>query len=206
MDIEAAAWPRRAAGLARLPAVHRLALTLAAAALAAGCGAERVEAPDVKTPATAGPRADVAFPKAGLTFSAPRAWRFIPGEAPLVASTSSGLATIAVWRYPRTEPLPRDDAALETAQEALLGAIRTRDPRFEERGTRRVEVDGAPGIEVVGDQRVSGRPRRVRSTHVYAKEAEYVVDAYAPPEQFPAVDRAVFRPLLRSLKIDPPRP
>ncbi len=185
--------------------MHRSALTLVAL-LAAGCGADRAAVPDVERPATGGPRGDVAFPAAGMAFEAPSAWRFSPGKAPLVASTSSGAATIALWRYPRSEPLPREDAALDAAQEALLGAIRTRDPRFAERDVRRVEIDGAPGIEVVGDQHVSGRERRVRSTHVYAKEAEYVVDAYAPPEDFAGVDRAVFRPLLRSLKIDPPRP
>ncbi len=183
----------------------RLAPILALAALAAGCGAERVATPDVTRPVTDGPRAAVAFPAAGLKFDAPRAWRFTEWDAPLVATTSSGTATIAIWRYPRTEPLPRDEPALDAAEEALLGAIRTRDPRFEERGVRRVEIDGAPGIQVVGDQTIAGRPRRVRSTHVYAKEAEYVVDAYAPPEQFAAVDRSVFRPLLRTLKIDPPR-
>ena len=184
----------------------RLAPILVLAALAAGCGAERVATPDVTRPVTGSPPAPVAFPAAGLKFDAPRAWRVTEWDAPLVATTSSGTATIAIWRYPRTEPLPRDEPALDAAQEALLGAIRTRDPRFAERGVRRVEIDGAPGIEVVGDEHVNGRERRVRSTHVYAKEAEYVVDAYAPPGDFTGVDRSVFRPLLRSLKIDPPRP
>jgi hypothetical protein len=45
----------------------------------------------------------------------------------------------------------------------------------------------------------------VRSTHVYAKQAEVVVDAYVAPRDFVNVDREVFRPLVRSLKIDPPR-
>ena len=31
-------------------------------------------------------------------------------------------------------------------------------------------------------------------------------DAYAADQDFAAMDRAVFRPLMRSLKIDPPTP
>ena len=45
----------------------------------------------------------------------------------------------------------------------------------------------------------------MRSTHVYAKGAEFVVDAYAAPRDFATVDRSVFRPLVRSFKIDPPQ-
>jgi hypothetical protein len=45
----------------------------------------------------------------------------------------------------------------------------------------------------------------VRSTHVYAKGAEYVIDAYVAPRDFANVDRVVFRPLVRSVKIDPPQ-
>ena len=44
----------------------------------------------------------------------------------------------------------------------------------------------------------------MRSTHVYAKCRELVVDAYAEPDDFERVDRAAFGPLVRSIKIDPP--
>jgi hypothetical protein len=46
----------------------------------------------------------------------------------------------------------------------------------------------------------------VRSTHVFAKGAEFVVDAYAAPRDFALIDRTIFQPLVKSLKIDPPKP
>ena len=180
-----------------------LFLTLA---LTTGCGAERLSGPEVERPFTQGGTTAAAFPAAGVRLEAPANWVFTRSAAPLVATASSGSATVAVWRYPRSEPLPREPGELDTAREALLGAIRTRDPRFAERETRTTKVDGAPAIQVVGDGRVNGRERRLRSTHVYAKEAEYVIDAYAAPRDFALIDRVVFGPLLRSVKIDPPRP
>jgi hypothetical protein len=46
----------------------------------------------------------------------------------------------------------------------------------------------------------------VRSTHLYAYGAELVVDAYAPPGEFARVDRRVFGPMLRSLRVQRPVP
>jgi hypothetical protein len=176
-----------------------------AALLAAGCGAERREPPDPARPfATAAP-AERAFPSAGVRFEAPADLRFEPGPPPLVASASTGTATVAIWRYPRTEPLPRDDAALDDARKALEGAARTRDGSFDLDRSRRVRIDGAPGVELLGAERVAGRDRRVRSTHLYARGAEVVIDAYAAPQDFAAVDRQLIRPLLRSLQLDRPR-
>jgi hypothetical protein len=43
----------------------------------------------------------------------------------------------------------------------------------------------------------------VRSTHVYVPGAEYVLDEYAPPAMFHAVDHAVFSPIKRSLRLVP---
>jgi hypothetical protein len=44
----------------------------------------------------------------------------------------------------------------------------------------------------------------VRSTHIYAHGAEYVIDAYADADSFRQVDAQVFRPLLRSLHVSSP--
>jgi hypothetical protein len=44
----------------------------------------------------------------------------------------------------------------------------------------------------------------VRSTHIYAHGAEYVVDAYADADSFRAIDAQVFRPLLRTLRVSSP--
>jgi hypothetical protein len=190
-----------------MPAVRRTARIVAVLAAAAlpGCGADRVKPPDASRPyAVAGP-VDRAYPAAGLKFKGPGDWTFDAGQAPLVASTSSGSATIAIWRYPRAEPLPRDDDAFDAAEQALEQAAKTRDARFRLQEAKRVKVDGARGIELLGTERVQGRERRVRSTHVYAKGAEVVVDAYAAPRDFELIDRAIFGPLVASMKIDPPQ-
>ena len=186
---------------------RRTAAACAAALVActsAGCGRERIEPPDTVRPAAPVGSAPEAFPQAGLFLDRPANWPFQPGRAPLVASASSGTATVALWRYPRTEPLPRARDALEAAQGRLEEAVKTRDPSFELDGSKRVEVDGAPGIELRGTETVAGRRRRVRSTHVYAKEAEVVLDAYAPQEEFERLDGEVFEPIVQSLRIDPP--
>jgi hypothetical protein len=186
--------------------VSRPALTAAlAATLVAGCGADRVDVPDVSRPFTVEGPAVRAFPAAGVSFQAPADWRFDVGKDPLVATTSSGSATIAIWRYPRTEPLPRDDIALDQADGALQQAATARDKDLRVQQSRRVKVDGARGIQLVGTEQVAGRERQVRSTHVYAKGAEYVIDTYASPRDFTVIDRTVFQPLVRTFKIDPPR-
>ena len=145
------------------------------------------------------------FPSEGLRIGVPSQWGFARGEAPLVAQATSGTAAIAVWRYPRTEPLPRDDTTLRAAQAELLRAVRQRDQRYREISTRRVEVDGEPALELVGDQRVAGQPRRVRSTHVYAEGAEIVVDQYAAVRDFGRLDDALFRRFVRAVRIGRPR-
>jgi hypothetical protein len=189
----------------RRPAPALLTTTALAALLGAGCGADRVKTPDVSRPFSTGGLAQRAYPAAGVTFQAPADWPFDPGKAPLVASTSSGSATIAVWRYPRTEPLPRGEAALTAAEDALQQAAQARDETFRVQQVRRVRIDGARAIQLVGTERVGSTERQVRSTHVYAKGAEFVIDAYAAPRDFAPFDQAVFQPLLRTVKIDPPR-
>ena len=184
----------------------RPALTAALlATLAAGCGADRLDTPDASRPYTIEGPTERAFPAAGVSFEAPGDWRFDPGKAPLVATTSSGTATIAIWRYPRTEALPRDDIALDQADGALREAAKARDENLRVQQSRKVRVDGARGIQLVGIEQVAGRERQVRSTHVYAKGAEYVIDTYAGLRDFALVDRTVFQPLVRTFKIDPPR-
>lgn len=182
----------------------RRASLIAVLLLAAGCGRERLPVPDVDRAAVTGDTTKQAYPQAGLRFDAPAGWGFARGQAPLVASTSNGSATIAIWRYERTEPLPERDAALQTAERALLDTVRQRDRTYREVSTERTEVGGEPAIELVGEQRVANRPRRVRSTHVFAHGAELVIDQYAAPTEFDRLDAAVFQPLVQSLEIDEP--
>jgi hypothetical protein len=185
--------------------VRRSAPALLAALALAGCGRERLAVPGADSPVTTGPVAQQSFPQAGLRIETPTDWGLGRGPAPLVAEASSGTATIAIWRYPRTEPLPEDDTALDAAGDALLGAVRQRDRTYREVSSRRTEVAGEPAVVLVGDQRVAGQRRRVRSTHVFAHGAEVVIDQYAAPADFAAVDAAVFEPAVRSLRLGPPR-
>jgi len=185
---------------------HRAAtlIGLTAALGLTACGRERLDVPDGVRPAEPNGTVPADFPQAGVRFQAPGGWKLRGGTAPLLATTTSGTATVAVWRYQRTAPLPREEDELDRAEERLVEAVQTRDRTFDVDGTTRVKVDGAPGIQVTGTATIEGERRRVRSTHVYAKGHELVVDAYATPADFDAIDRTAFRPLLRSLKIDPP--
>jgi hypothetical protein len=179
---------------------------LAAATLAAGCGNQQSKPPDPTTPAPVAGRTTVFFDAQGLRFRAPADWRVRPGPAPLVATLQSGTASVAIWRYPRTEPLPRTKAQLGQARGLLLAAAHARDSTFKEAKVAVTRVARHPAIQVRGTETVSGQPRTVRSTHVYAFGAELVVDAFASAAQFPAVDRAVFAPLVRSLRVSAPKP
>ena len=167
----------------------------------AGCGNSRTPPPDVDTPVAPVGTRTVRIAGARLRFDAPGNWRDLPPAPPRLGGIRSGRATVAVWRYERTQPLPRTNAELSRVRELLLGRIKTRDKTFVETSSRVLRADGAPAIEIVGRQTIGGLPVRVRSTHLFYRQAEVVVDAYAPPAQFERVDAGVFRPLLRSLRI-----
>jgi hypothetical protein len=184
--------------------VGRLAAAFTAAlgtAALAGCGNDRPPAPDQLAVRAPGGTARTTFPQFGLTFRRPAAWSFDTGRPPLVATVVSGRAVVAIWRYRRREPLPRSRAELQGARKALVAAARRRDRRLKVISTRSVRVGGAPAIEVLAVQRIAGQRQRVRSTHVFARGAEVVVDAYSPPGSFRSVDALAFRPLVRSLRI-----
>jgi hypothetical protein len=181
------------------------AAVLLSAAVLAGCGNDRQDPPDAATPAAPEGTVDARYPEAGVAFEAPGGWNVERGEDPLVATVQSGRATVAVWRYPRTEPLPRTREDLEAAAESLRAAVQARDGAFEFDYARVVRRPGIRGVEVKGSGRNQGAERAVRSLHVYAEGAEIVVDAYAPPKDFERVDEAVFVPLTRSLRVSAPR-
>jgi hypothetical protein len=146
----------------------------------------------------------VSLPAAGLRLSRPANWRPGASGGPLLATILSGPAVVALWRYERTEKLPADEAALQTARRALIAAARARDRTLRLRSSRTLRVDGQPAVELLATERVGSRRREVRSTHVYAHGAEIVLDAYAPPGDFDRVDRTVFQPLVASLRISEP--
>lgn len=181
------------------------AVALACAVPLAGCGNAAQPAPNVRTPGPAFGSEVVRYPAAGLTLRrAPAGWARTTGAAPAVASIVTGEATIGIFRYPRTEPLPRTRAQLDAATDALVAAAKARDPSFTEIKRARLKVDGQPAIQVRGTETINGRPRTVRTTHVYAFGGELVIDAYAPDADFRRVDAQAFRPLLATLRITRP--
>jgi hypothetical protein len=186
----------------RRPASFALT-AVAAAALVAGCGG------DTSSPARSKATVPVAdaggdYPAHGISFTAPAGWTVGPGKGHLVATAQAGQATVAVWRYPRAQKLPKSKAQLQAARDALLTAARERDVTFEQIKTAPTVIAGQPAVQIRAREHIAGQPRTVRSTHIYAHGAEIVIDAYADADSFRKTDAAVFRPLLRSLRVSTP--
>jgi hypothetical protein len=179
-------------------------IACAAAVLAAGCGNQQSQPPDASVPVQPAGSTPAAFATQGVRFAVPGGWHLLAGTAPLVATAQSGTAMVAVWRYPRTEPLPKTGAQLTQARDLLLQAAKARDTTFTAARTAITKLGAHPAIQVRGTETVSGQARTVRSTHIYAFGAEVVVDAYAPADVFGRVDRDAFGPLLRSLRLRSP--
>lgn len=179
---------------------------LLAAALLSGCGNDRTAAPELtRVPAPAG-FTDARFAAQGVFVRVPTSWKVVPGDDPLVATVAGGDASVGIWRYERSEPLPRTDAELKAARKQLVEAVKSRDAGFDVVSTRIVRKPGLRGVEILGTGTNQGARRRVRSLHAYARGAEVVVDAFAPPDVFDRVDEQVFAALARSLRISEPRP
>jgi hypothetical protein len=172
----------------------------------AGCGNSRTAPPDLSVALPPAGFTRASFPSTGLSLRTPANWEVQPGSPPLVVAVRSGLASVAVWRYPRTQTLPRSSADLRRALRRLVAAVRARDATFRLASAGVVAVAHRGAIQLRGLETIDGQRREVRSTHVYAHGAEVVIDAYAPPSQFRRVDRQVFHPLLRGLKVSAPSP
>jgi hypothetical protein len=178
-------------------------LAICAAAALSACGNSRVAPPDVAAPQPPRGTHLVSWPRSGVSVAIPDNWRAEQGSSPLVASIASGTATVAIWRYWRTEPLPGSAGAFRRAKRELVRAARKRDRTLRVRTARVVRFDGRPALQIVGVETVAGQRRMVRSTHVFRERSEVVVEALAPPAAFGGLARTVFDPLLRSLVIRP---
>jgi hypothetical protein len=177
------------------------ALTAVLLVALAGCGSDSSSS---GTTATTAAEASGQFVKQGVTFTPPPDWSVDAGAGHLVATAQAGQATVAVWRYPRTESLPTSKVELQAARDALLSASKKRDATFEQIKTAATTIAGEPAVQIRAREHIAGQPRTVRSTHIYAHGAEYVIDAYADADSFRSVDASVFRPLLRSLHVSSP--
>jgi hypothetical protein len=186
------------------PSVPAVACATGALALA-GCGNHRAKPIDLSRAQAPAGMHPAAFPTAGLRLRAPVNWKNSGGATPLVQIYHSGNATIAIWRYPRREQLPKDAVSLARARRSLIDAARARDRSLKLRSSKATRVAGEPAVELVATERVGSGVRMVRSTHVYAHGGEVVVDAYSPPSEFGVLDRTAFRPLVSSLRISAPR-
>jgi len=193
--------PRRARQLPRSAAACAV---LALAAGAPGCGNERTPVPETTVPGVRLGDNPLDDARGGYRLIAPAGWTVAGGEAPLVSTISSGSAIVSIFRYPRSEPLPKGREALDRATSDLLAAAKARDPSFVALRSSRVKVDGQPAVQVRGSETVAGLPRTVRSTHVYAFGGELVIDMLAPAPEFKRIDALYFRPLLRSLELRAP--
>ena len=170
-------------------------------ALLAGCGNSRTPVPSATRPAAPGGFRTLSLPSAGVSIATPLNWTVSGRQAPLVLTVDSGTAVVALWRYARPAAAPAGMGGLRRARRALITAVRARDGGLRLLGSSFTRIDGARAIELAAIERIAGAVRRVISTHVYVRGAELVLDEYAPPAQFAAVDRAVFSPVRRSLAL-----
>lgn len=182
-----------------------IAVLLALAALA-GCGRERTPVPETGGPGQRLGDNPLSNPAAGYRLIAPAGWVVAAGEPPLVSTISSGPVIVSIFRFARSEPLPKAKDQLDHAITDLIAAAKARNPSFEAIRSARVRVDGRAAIQVRGTQTISGHQRAVRSTHVFAFGGELVIDMLAPVDGFKTVDSVYFRPLLRSLRLSAPKP
>ncbi len=197
-------WAYRTAGAAapRFAPTAFAALAAAAAVLAlGGCGDSRTPVPSISQPAAPRGFHTLGFQRSGVTLIAPKNWIVLPQRAPVVTVVASGAAFVTVWRYHRTAPPPTGTAQLDQARAELIRAARAKDPGLVVIRASALIVDHRGAVELDAVEQINGRSRRVRSTHVYVPGAEYVLDEYAPPAMFHAVDHAVFSPIKHSLRL-----
>jgi hypothetical protein len=181
--------------------VRRALLSIVGAVLLAGCANSQTPPPDTGLiPAPKGFR-PVTYAAQGIRLRAPVNWRIVQGAGSQLATIAIGDGQIAIWRYPRSEPLPVTRPQLDAARRALVAQVKRRDATFTLTSSRVVDKAGLRAVEIVGQGTNEGQRRSVRSLHAYAGGYEVVVDAFAPPRDFARVDRQTFRPVTRSLRL-----
>jgi hypothetical protein len=179
--------------------VRRLAL-VPFLCLLASCGAERQPPPDPEA-ALRSPLERRDFPEAGMSLSLPRELIVRRSEPPQVFGAGVGDWYLSAFAYRRRERLPRSAAELRTARRRLFAEVRRRDPRWRLVSSRLTSANGAPAVELVGDQTLARARVRTRSLHVYRGDGEYVLELAAGVRRFARLDRTTFAPIARSLRV-----
>ena len=178
-----------------------LVLPIAALTALAGCGDGPTPQPSVGRPALDPTSQPTTLPNGG-SIDLPATWKITTSSSgPQVALASSGQGFIAVWHYPRTEPLPVTRADLRNTRRSLRAAVMSRDPKF--KLTAAILRQGPPpAVELIGVGRLAGAPRAIRSLHVYTAGAETVVDCIAPVSEAAQFATTVCDPALQSLQVN----
>jgi hypothetical protein len=183
----------------RLPSgISGPALLVCASLLLAACGDSRSTVPNLAAPVAPVAFRTVHFPSAGVTLQIPWTWVLVPGHGALVSTVSSGTAIVAIWRYRASAP-PSGARALRGAERRLVQRATARDRGLRLIGARVTRVDGIPAVQIDAIEQIGGRQRRVRSTRVFRRHAQVVLEEYAPPNIFATEDRTVFARLEGSL-------
>jgi hypothetical protein len=172
-----------------------------AAAVISGCGTSRTPVPSLNVPAAPSSFRRVIMVNEGVSALVPVNWTRTLGGPPLWDAFNSGPAVIALWRYPRAASRRVNAVASVRARQLLIAAARSHDRTLTLIRSKLTKLDGAPTIVLDATEMIAGKRRRVRSFHVFVPGAEIVLEEYAPPALFHAVDHAAFSPLNHSLAL-----
>ncbi|HEX4108852.1 MAG TPA: hypothetical protein VHX88_11995 [Solirubrobacteraceae bacterium] len=175
-------------------------LVLIGIAALIGSDYPRERAPAISAPPSPAEFGFQRFSSAGLSLYAPLNWHLTPAAPPEVETMTAGPGIVAIWRYPRTQPLPRSAAALDLARNALSHAVVQRDPTVRISRDDITRINHRHAIMLLAREGIAGQVRDVRSAHIFAEHSEYVIDMISPPASFPRLDRTLFLPLLRTVR------
>ncbi len=165
------------------------------------CGSSRGEAPKLSTvPAAPKKLKTFVLDGADVAFPYPSNWEVKRRSTPGVATVSTGGASATVWAY-RTQALVVLPVDQRDALARVLASLKRRDPGFQVEDATIETREGLPAIEILGETEINGHDVRIRSSHVWKGDGEYVIDQFADPIQYPKVDREVFTPMLDGLKV-----
>ena len=176
----------------------RLILPALCAALLAGCGSSAPSSTSSTAPSTLTGSGVTPRSFRGFAVELPSSWTQIAAAGTRLYAARSGAATIAIFRYPRSGKAPYAHSLLKSDLHALVALTRSRHPGFRLLHARVTKVSRRGALELVAVEQLGGRTVQVRSTHVFLKGAEIVIDEYTDPAQFSGVDHADFLPVVYS--------